>query len=136
MTVEEEGEGEGEGEEEEEEEEEGEGGIPRQKRQYSVSSIDSVSTQVDAQVKKSSGLLSGQKPLNLSTVIDEDASSIVPITQPMPTPMLTAGGYCGINKRKNKSCKNKKRRHKTRHKTRRKSKKIKTRKNKQVRRKQ
>ena len=98
----------------------------------STGSIDSQSTQVNARakVKTSTGLPSG--------------SGLVPIKLPtLPTIMdkgegilMIVGGYCGINKRKNKSCKNKKHRHKTRHKTRRKHKKIKTRKNKQVRRKQ
>ena len=50
--------------------------------------------------------------------------------------MNVDGGYSGINKKRNKSRKNKKTRRKTRRNTRRKTKKIRTRKNKQVRRKQ
>ena len=67
----------------------------------------------------------------VSAASDSSALSGAPSNKSMEL----GGGYSGINKKRNKSRKNKKTRRKTRRNTRRKSKKIKTRKNKQIRRK-
>jgi hypothetical protein len=78
-----------------------------------------------------------------AVMVDAEPLFNSPVPQPKKSESAVSvefdGGYSGINKKKHKSRKNKKTRrntrHKTRHKTRRKTKKIRTRKNKQVRRK-
>ena len=87
-----------------------------------------------------------QKPIFSSRLLTRPPfSSPVPQPQPQRTDSaissagtekgFSGGGYSGINKKKHKSRKNKKTRRNTRRNTRRKTKKIRTRKNKQVRRK-
>ena len=73
-------------------------------------------------------------PLLEKTVSAASDSSVLS-GAPSNKSMELVGGYSGINKKRNKSRKNKKTRRKTRRNTRRKRKKIKTRKNKQIRRK-
>jgi hypothetical protein len=79
-----------------------------------------------------------QKPIFSSRLLTRPLfNSPVPLPQPQRTgsDIEFGGGYSGINKKKHKSRKNKKTRRNTRRNTRRKTKKIRTRKNKQVRRK-